>query len=262
MHIHLHARSQRKWASRPPPPLSPAPGVAAGDPKPLLVQSLHHTVERLQPAAGSTTWSNYYAESQHYSVEAEAAKREAVLSTLAMVGPRLVYDLGGNTGAYSRLAAGQGAYCVSFDLDPGCVQLNYAEARRRGEANLLPLVMDLANPSSGLGFASRERMGLESRPKADLLLALALIHHLRVSANVPFTRIAEYFSRLGGALLIEWVPKHDPKAAGLLGARPDTFLDYGEAAFVEAFRRHFELDRVTRLPGNERALDLFREMGR
>ena len=256
MHIHLHARSQRKWASRPPP--TTVPVLPALDPKPVLAESLRLAVESLKQPRGNTPWANYYAEAQHYSAEAEAAKREAVLAALEIIGPRLVYDLGGNTGAYSRLATARGAYCVSFDLDPACVQLNYMEARRQNDANLLPLVMDFANPSPGLGFASRERPGLESRPKADLLLGLALVHHLRVSVNVPFARLAEYFSGLGAALLIEWVPKHDPKAAGLLGSRPDTFPDYCEEAFVEACRRHFELECVTRLPGSDRALYLFR----
>ena len=257
VHIHLHARSQRKWTATQRPPIR-SDGSVQDDPKPAIIESLRHTVERLDPPKRATGWTGYYAESQHYSTEAEAAKRAAVTFAVDLIQPRLVYDLGGNTGAYSRLAAAQGAYCVSFDLAPTCVQLNYLEAQRDGDARLLPLVMDFSNPSPGLGFASRERMALDSRPKADLLLALALVHHLRITANVPFARIAEYFSRLGEALLIEWVPKQDPKVALLLSSRPDTFPDYNQEAFEEAFRRHFDLERVTRLPGNDRALYLLR----
>jgi SAM-dependent methyltransferase len=255
VHIHWHARSQRQHAG-------PAPVVAAParNPKAPLVSSLRAMVERLEPAAAETAgWSSYYSESHHYTPEAEAAKRAAVTDALRRIQPQLVYDLGANTGAYSRLAAERGSYCVSFDADPVCVHLNYLQARRDGSGSkLLPLVMDLSNPSPNLGFAAAERLGLDARPEADLLLALALIHHLRIAANVPLERIAEYLARLGRALLIEWVPRQDPKVNELLRSRPDTFHDYDEEAFFGAFARYFDTEQTTPLPGSGRILYLLR----
>jgi SAM-dependent methyltransferase len=250
VHVHLHARSQRKN------PQALIPQRAARDPKAPINESLRSMIEGLEPTRRKSEWANYYAEADHYSAEAESAKRTSVIEALDRLRPSLVYDLGGNTGAYSRLATQRGAYCISFDLDPACVHLNYTQARREGDKNMLPLVMDLSNPSPDLGFACRERMGLDTRPKADLLLALALVHHLRITANVPFARIAAYFATLGRALLIEWVPKPDPKVTALLRSRPDTFHDYREEAFAAAFRAHFRIQQITKLPGSERALYL------
>jgi hypothetical protein len=260
VHIHWHARSQKKHRHAVVP--APTSGRLASNPKGPIIASLRSMVEDMQPAKPTTGWTNYYAESKHYSSEAEAAKRQAVSVAIERTRANLVYDLGGNTGAYSRLAAASCAYCVSLDLDPACVQHNYTETRRLGVKNLLPLVVDLSNPSPGLGFASCERMALEERPPADLLLALALVHHLRIAANVPFARIAEYFARLGKALLIEWTPKHDPKVAELLQSRPDTFHDYHEAGFQQAFGRHFQVEQSMPLPGSDRIIYLMRRGSR
>ncbi len=258
VHIHLHARSQQKHVRAAFAGKAPSPGKVAEsrawNPKPPLVASLRAMVEALKPENSPTTWGNYYQETQHYSSEAEAAKRHAVAAAIDRIQPDLVYDLGGNTGAYARLATERGSYCVCFDLDPACVQQNYQHARRDGDPRMLPLVMDLSNPSPGLGFASEERMALTARPVADLLLALALIHHLRISANVPLRRIAEYLSRLGRALAIEWVPKQDPKVVVLLQSRPDTFHDYDERNFALALDEYFEIESVTRLADSQRAI--------
>lgn len=254
VHVHWHARSLRKNLHG---SVTPPTKHAARNPKGPIVDSLRSMVESLAPPGqGSSSWANYYSDSTHYSGEAEAAKRQAVTSALERIQPDLVFDLGANTGAYSRLASAGGAYCVSFDFDPTCVHLNHVQARRDGSRNLLPLVMDFSNPSPGLGFASAERMPLEARPKPGLILALALVHHLRITANVPFARIAAYLASLGKALLIEWIPKHDNKVSELLRSRPDTFHDYNEEAFLQAFGAYFQVERKIGLPGSDRALYL------
>ncbi len=264
VHIHAHAKSLRRRSR---------PGVVADigtaavpvrtvkpsrNPKPALISSLRATVEGLKLQSGRTTWSNYYDEAHHYSSSAESSKREVVAAAIARVEPALMYDLGGNTGVYTRLGTERGVYAVCFDLDPACVHQNYLQAKRDSDDRMLPLVMDLSNPSPGLGFASAERKSLEDRPRADLLLALALVHHLRISANVPLLLIARYLSRLGRALVIEWVPRDDPKVALLLAGRPNTFYDYDEPGFVDAFSTCFELEQVTRLADTGRAIYLYR----
>ena len=262
IHIHWHARSQRAGSRAGAMPAAPNSAVAR-DPKGPLVSSLRAMVEGLDPAATAepSAWSSYYNQSHHYSPSAETAKRAAVTNALQHIQPQLVYDLGANTGVYSRLAAERGSYCVSFDADPACVQANYRQSRREGSTNLLPLVMDLSDPSPQLGFAGAERMGLEARPQADLLLALALIHHLRITANAPLARIAEYLASLGRALLIEWVPKQDPKVKELLRSRPDTFHDYHQPGFLDAFARYFDTELTTPLPDSGRVVYLLRRRG-
>ena len=107
------------------------------------------------------------------------------------------WDLGANTGVFSRLASQRGWYTVALDIDPAAVEHNYLTSRAASEKNLLPLLMDLTNPSAGLGWAHHERLSLAERGPVDAILALALIHHLAISNNVPLRRIAQYFSETG-----------------------------------------------------------------
>jgi hypothetical protein len=126
------------------------------------------------------------------------------------------------------------------------------------EENVLPLVCDLTNPSPGLGWANEERMTLQERGPADLLLALALIHHLAIANNVPLTKIADYFASLGSRLIIEFVPKSDEKVRHLLSSREDVFPDYTRDGFERAFKESFETERVEEIKGSERVLYLMR----
>jgi hypothetical protein len=109
---------------------------------------------------------------------------------------------------------------------------------------MLPLVIDLTNPSPDLGWAHQERASLKSRGPADLLMALALIHHLAISNNTPLDRIASYFAALGRHLIIEFVPKGDSQVERLLASREDIFDHYTQQGFEQAFGRFFNtLDR-------------------
>jgi hypothetical protein len=206
-----------------------------------------------------TEWADYYDQnSSHYSGAAENAKRDAVASVLDRIRPQTLYDLGGNIGHYSRLASARGIYTVSFDIDPHCVHRNYERARRENDEYLLPLLTDLTNPTPRLGFDLRERESMLDRGEADLLMALALIHHLRITGNVPFTRLAGFLAKLGSVLLIEYVPTSDPMAQALLNVRRNTFHDYTEEGFQAAFRNHFDVEQTFAIPESSRVLYLFR----
>lgn len=257
VHVHLHARALGKGSPTTAAPAIP-PASTARDPKPALVSSLRATVQSLRPPAGRSEWSHYYDEVDHYTADAVSAKERAVAGALDRVRPRLVYDLGANTGVYTRLATARGAYAVSLDADPLCVHQAYEQGHRARDARFLPLVMDLANPSPALGFGSDERDSLDHRPVADAVMALALLHHLRITANVPFVRIAEYLARLGRTLIIEWVPRNDPKVEALLHMRPDTFPDYSEQGFMDAFATHFTVEGVSVLGEAGRAIYVLR----
>ena len=113
----------------------------------------------------------------------------------------------------------------------------------RGHVKLriLPLVLDLSNPSGGTGWANRERASLSERGPADLTLALALIHHLAIGNNVPFERIADFLAETGRTLVIEFVPKDDSQVQRMLATREDVFAEYTAEAFERAFARHFRL---------------------
>jgi len=114
--------------------------------------------------------------------------------------------------------------------------------------------MDLTNPSPDLGWGLRERMSLVERGPADLLLALALVHHLAISHNLPFELIAEFLARLGRHLIIEYVPKDDPQVQRLLRSREDSFTQYDREAFERAFCRFFRIADRAALPASGRVI--------
>lgn len=254
LHLHAHARAVSRSSSRPVP--RPARPTAATLP---LLQSLRRAVAALRPRREWSQWLQYRQQAAHYPADALHAKELAVQAATESLRPALVYDLGANTGHFSRIAALAGARSIAFEADPCCVDECYLQERRAGSKNLLPLVMDICNPSGPLGFGLNERLSLLERPAAELVLALAVTHHLRLAANVPFHRMAQFFRQLGSALLVEFVEAEDPLAQQILLARsrplPD---DYSLQAFLHAFSRCFELQSHTLIPGTRRWLCLFR----
>lgn len=255
LHIHLHARSQRTFAGRTGPAAGPK-GAGMGLKAMIgLVQSLRSAVEGLSLQRAATEWGDYYQDNS-YSQSAIDGKKAIVSALLAECRPSSVWDLGANSGLFSRLASNAGIPTVSFDLDTEAVEANYRECRKAGETHLLPLLLDLTNPSPALGWDNRERPSLAQRGPADAVMALALVHHLAISNNLPLERIAEYFAGLGRNLIIEFVPKEDVQVRRLLSTRRDIFPDYHEQAFVEAFSRHFRIKTTRPVPESPRRLFL------
>jgi hypothetical protein len=160
------------------------------------------------------------------------------------------------------LAASAGAaLTLSVDLDPAAVETNYKLCRRDNAESVLPLVGDLANPSADLGWAGEERQSLASRGPADIVMALALVHHLAIGNNTPLERVADYFARLGKRLIIEFVPKGDSQVERMLASREDVFDRYNPESFEGAFARRFGIERREAIPGTKRTLYLMRRNG-
>ena len=261
LHLHLHAAMQRRYAGKPTPAAGRRGGMSLTALRGLL-DSLEGAVRRLSWQPRGTQWGDYYDCTHNYDQAASEHKTALVTKYLERVRPRTVWDLGGNTGHYSRLASSRGIPTVSWDIDPGAIEQSYRQVVKDRETCLLPLLLDLTNPSPALGWAHRERSSLRERGPADLVLALALIHHLAISNNVPFPRIAQYLAELGRALVVEFVPKHDPQVQRLLASRRDVFTDYTQASFEQAFGAHFAIEQATRLHSSERTLYLMRSQQR
>lgn len=237
-HIHLHASAQKRYAGE---KISTAARGKMGKMALLgLIDSLEAAIRSLSWKPRGTEWADYYRET-NYSDQAFEDKKQRVEEFVSHVHPSMVWDLGANTGIFSRIASGQGAKTIAFDIDPAAVELNYRECVRAKETNLLPLVLDLTNPSPGLGWANSERQALVERGKADMVLALALVHHLAISNNVPFQRIADYFSQMGEWLVVEFVPKDDSQVQRLLASRKDIFTEYHKQSFERAFNEVYEI---------------------
>jgi hypothetical protein len=256
MHLRMHAKSQRKHegdAAEDGPTRTRTFSMQAFR---GLLDSLRKAVEGLPEPAGASVWRDYYRETGHYTDQALDAKERLVDAWIAEVAPSSVWDLGANTGRFARLASARGIATVAFDLDPFCIDAAYRETVRAKDRDLLPLVMDLTNPSPGLGWANAERDTMDQRGPADLILALALIHHLAIGNNVPLPMVVQRFAALGRAAIVEFVPKDDPKVQQLLRSREDVFDGYTEGAFAEAFSASFATVRREGLPGSGRSLYL------
>jgi ribosomal protein L11 methylase PrmA len=223
-----------------------------------LIDSLENTVRKLSWKPGGSEWFDYYQANNNYS-EAGLGSKEALVSRLVeQASPKTVFDMGGNTGRFSRLAAKTGASVVCWDIDPGCVEANYQQVRDQREESILPLLCDLSNPSPGIGWANIERMSIAQRGPVDMLMALGLIHHLAISNNVPLAGVAEFFHQLGQWLLIEFVPRADSQVIKLLNTRKDVFADYSEDGFETAFSRYFEIVEKVQVPETKRSLYLMK----
>ncbi len=184
-----------------------------------------------------------------------------VAGYLDRVRPASVWDLGANTGLFSRLAGERGIPTVSFDLDPSCVERNYREAKQRGETKVLPLLLDLFNPSPATGWQNGERLSFLERGPADLVMALALIHHLAIAGELPLERIAEFFHQAGGWLVIEFVPPDDPQASRLLETRRGQHHDYDSDRFERCFQIYFDIVASEQVENSGRILYLMRRRG-
>lgn len=254
VHIHMHAGSQRRYGGRPVKSLGRKMSLRAhlG-----LVDSLENSVKGLRWRPEGTVWAEYY-ENAGYSPDSLEAKKRLVEDFIERVRPRDLWDFGANTGLFSRIASAKGIPTVSCDVDPAAVEINYLTARRDNLTNILPLLVDLTNASPGIGWENAERMSFLSRCTADAAVALALVHHLAISNNLPLDRIARFFGSLCNWLIIEFVPKSDPQTQRLLSSREDIFPDYTREAFEDSFARYFNTVKSEDIRGTERSLYLMR----
>jgi ribosomal protein L11 methylase PrmA len=175
---------------------------------------------------------------------------------LDAVGGRAAWDLGANTGVYSAIAADAGYRVVAWDQDAASVEAHWLRLRGGTGTAILPLVCDLANPSPALGWALEERRSFLERGEPDVLLALALVHHLAIGNNVPLAGIARVFARIAPRAIVEFVPKEDPMTRRLLAARRDIFDTYTIDGFRAAFGEVFEILRQTPISDSPRTLFL------
>jgi ribosomal protein L11 methylase PrmA len=255
MHLRLHSRAVTRHQPTDRPTVEKAAPTMSAKALERLLIHLEETTRQQTWSLPRTEWINYYQD-HSYTAAMQDAKVRLVKDFLQRLGPASVWDLGANTGLFSRVALETGARVVAIDSDAACVERIYLDAAARGETRLLPLWMDLANPSTGRGWAHRERRSLTERGPADAIMALALIHHLAVSNNVPFALIADWFAALGNNAIVEYVPKSDSQTQRLLQSREDIFADYTQEAFEAAMSRHFSVMDKQTVPDSGRTLYL------
>jgi ribosomal protein L11 methylase PrmA len=256
LHIHAHARMQRRHADgRDSADKARGLRVSAATLR-RLVESLRALVDDLELPRTSTNWSDYYSDT-NYSKEAFDAKREHVAALVERVAPASILDVGANTGAFSRLASDRAALVIAADMDPLAVERHYQSLVTTKAERVLPLVLDLANPSPGVGWHNEERPSFLERCDVDAVLALALIHHLCIGNNVPLDMTARLFAALGRHVVLEFVPREDSQVQRMLATRRDIFAGYTLDALLAAYNEHFTLLDRRHIPGSSRTLLLF-----
>lgn len=209
-----------------------------------------------------TEWNNYYAVT-NYDKAAFDHKKELVKSWVDKINAHKIIDHGGNDGTFSRVLAAKANLILTTDIDANAVHQNYTQVLKNKEQNIIPLVCDLMNPPAAIGFNNKERQSLKERfisAQFDASLALALIHHISLTGNVPFLMSAEYFAQLSNYLIIEFPDRDDSWVSFLLDSKREFrghFDYYNRENFEKDYKKYFNLVEKAVIPGTSRTLYLF-----
>ncbi len=218
------------------------------------VSKLLKLVKQLRSKRADSGWKAY-RDTCSYSDSDREAKERFMRNVLGDDAFDLTWDLGCNDGAYSRIVAEHGGAVVAVDSDDVTVDVLYRALREDAVVNVLPLVMNLVDPSPARGWRGEERRAFTDRARPDLVLALALVHHLAIAANVPLPDVVSWLASLGDALVVEFVEPHDPMAQRLLGNKPEgMFPDYRLEVFEGLLARDFRIVKRETLPSGSRTL--------
>lgn len=253
MHVVMHGKAQKSKARE---HRAPARAVSQRSLE-AIIDSLERTVTKLKPPKSASEWGDYY-DKTNYTTDAADQKAKLITKLIKPLSVGTALDLGGNNGRYSRVLHDLNIFTVCTDIDPNAVEANYRYMKHHDETKMLPLVVDLTNPGGALGWQNDEREPIHVRLQADVVMALALVHHLAISGNLPFDHIARYFRNFGPYLLIEFVPKDDSQVKKLLSTRKDIFPDYTEIGFKQVFENYYTLLKEQQITGTKRTLYLFK----
>ena len=249
-HIHAHAKSQKHYEDKDAKIKQKTFSKRSFE---GLIESLKSSIEKMAWNEDNTEWGDYYSDT-NYTEKSFEEKKQFISLAIDQVKPKLVWDMGANTGVFSRLASTKGINTISYDIDPLAVEKNYLSSSQNSEQNILPLILDLTNPSSGIGWNHDERMSIMQRGPADMVFALALVHHLAISNNVPLNKLAEFFSQISKFLIIEFVPKSDSQVKRLLLTRDDIFENYDVKNFEIEFSKFFKIINSKKILDSERTI--------
>ena len=261
-HVYLHAKLQKSFGST-----QTDIGKAmksGGFQKEMVRQNVKRVgrlIERLEWKAARSEWSEYVEDNSYSGPDLEI-KQEFVREVIAEKYRGTVWDCGCNTGQFSRLAAVNSDTVLALDSDHLSIERLYQTLKQTDNRTILPLVYDISQPSPGLGWAGSERLPLTERSSPDLVLCLALIHHVVISANIPLEEFVGWLESLDTEVVIEYVSKQDPMVEKLLLNKRDDYSDYEQEFFENCLARRFQVVRKVDLPSGTRALYYARPMSR
>lgn len=205
-----------------------------------VIEHLDSIIRSLSVGEKRSSWSNYYTESisgNNYLQEKEKIFREMIKDLPSCS----VLDIGANNGHFARILAEKNVYVIAIDSDSRSISNLYSYIKEKNLQNVYPLVIDIANPSPAFGFHNKQQPAFHERVRPDLVVALALLHHLVIGLNIPLAMIASYFNELAPELIIEFVPKHDDKVIQMLSSREDVFDNYTQEVFELSFSEYYKI---------------------
>lgn len=255
IHLYLHSKSQKYFSDK---KINKKYRKFSKNALLGIIDSLEKAIKKTEWKIKKSEWADYY-NFTNYSPGSIKEKGDIVSDFLNTIKPKCVWDFGSNTGLFSRIASNKGILTISFDNDPLCVERNYLECKKNKEENILPLLTDLTNPSPGTGWENNERPSLIERGPADAVLALALIHHLAISGNIPLNKVASFFKKICQYLIIEFVPKSDSQVQKLLSTREDIFTDYTIDNFEKDFANFFQIKNKINIGDSVRVIYLMKK---
>ncbi len=223
-----------------------------------IINSLHALISRLELKRIRSAWSDYYSNTVSGN-DYVAQKKKILEEWLELVHGNTVLDIGTNTGLFARQVCGKFVNVIAIDTDSWCINDLYRESRKAIRSNILPLCVDISEPTPAIGWNNEERGSFFARCKADVVFALALIHHIAISKNIPIPDIAEKLSQLCNFLIIEFVPKNDPKVMPMLQGRRDIFEEYSESLFEDSFSVFFIIEQKVKVDPTDRVLYLMKK---
>ncbi|PZF73050.1 class I SAM-dependent methyltransferase [Taibaiella soli] len=223
------------------------------------MEQLSGFIQKMKPPVVHSNWNHYYSETI-LSQEYLQFKEQTVAQWLKEKSPKTTVDVGCNTGVFSFIASQNSGQVVSLDTDPYSIDLLFLMAQKEGVKNLTTFVGDICNPAAAFGWNNAEQSALLSRLKGDMVLSLALIHHLALTKNVPLEMILETFANISTQYVImEFVPKSDPRSQTLLQNKTDIFPSYTQADFETVAQQFFTIEKQTPMQGSERVLYLLKK---
>lgn len=227
-----------------------------------ILESLFNFIKKLE-LNESSEWGNYY-DKTNYETAAFEGKKKLIREWVTPLNPQRLIDVGGNDGTFARTVLDKVPDVIVTDIDSNAVDYNYTQLQENSETNMLPFVCDVLQPAPGIGFNNTERNSLIERLKGynpDITMALALIHHITLSGNVPFEKSAEFFAKFSGTLIIEFPKREDSWVESLL-VRKREFINhfdfYNETGFEAGYSQYFTIEKKEIVPGTKRVLYLMK----
>ena len=251
LHIILHSKFSEKYNSKKIMSKPQKEGNIFN-----LISNLKETIHQLKYSPTNTEWVDYYKNSvENEYLEAKIKLFKTYLSSLKKGS---MWDIGSNDGYFTNIASEFATQTVGSDIDPAAVENFYLKNKLQNNSNILSLVLDITNTDGGFGWNNLERKSIFERIKVDTIVALAIVHHLRITYAIPVNYLAKFFAEKCTNLIIEFVPKTDEKVQILLQNRMDVFEDYTIENFKVEFEIYFDIINSKMIENSKRTLFLLR----